>query len=290
MIKLENNVLIAEIALHGAELKRLYNKETKIEHMWCADAAYWGRTSPVLFPIVGRLKDHVYMAKGEQYTLSQHGFARDMEFTLVKQEVDCATFVVHSTEETLKKYPYEFELQITYKLTGHTIDVIWDVKNIGAEKMYFSIGGHPAFNVPMITGTKTEDYKLRLHCGENVKTYTVDGGLISEATDILAPTEISVTPAYFKNDAVVYGNVEAISIVTDKHDHMVHVTFKDFPYVGIWSPYNEATNEIAPFICIEPWHGIADTVTSNGDFTQKMGINVLEEKETFHTVYSISVK
>lgn len=157
---IQNDQLIAEIAEHGAELISLKSKEHGLEYIWQGDPAYWGRHAPVLFPFVGRLKDDQYVYQGKTYQMGQHGFARDMDFEVIEHGQEMASFILRSTPETLEKYPFDFELVISYELGGDGITVHYQVANTGEKEMFFSIGGHPAFNVPLEEGLSFEDFYL----------------------------------------------------------------------------------------------------------------------------------
>ena len=146
---LENDILTVEIDSFGAELKSVKRKSDDFEYMWQGDPKYWGRTSPVLFPFVGVPKDKEYRYAGKTYAMGQHGFARDMEFTLERTEQTKIWFVLASTEETLEKYPFTFRLYIGYELCEKEVKVLWKVENTDDKPMYFSIGAHPAFCCPI---------------------------------------------------------------------------------------------------------------------------------------------
>ena len=251
---IQNDQLIAEIAEHGAELISLKSKEHGLEYIWQGDPAYWGRHAPVLFPFVGRLKDDQYVYQGKTYQMGQHGFARDMDFEVIEHGQEMASFILRSTPETLEKYPFDFELVISYELGGDGITVHYQVANTGEEEMFFSIGGHPAFNVPLEEGLSFEDF------------YLVFSPLKSRL-------RLPLKGPFIDMDQKTLG-------------HSITLSYKDMPYVGIWSPYPKE----APFVCIEPWCGIADTVNSSGNLMEKVGINQLGAHEIFKTKYSITVK
>ena len=137
-------------------MKSLKDNKTEQEYLWQADPKFWGRTSPVLFPIVGNYAQKQSVYEGKTYTLSQHGFARDMEFDLESQTEEEIWFVLKDTESTLEKYPFHFILKVGYRLSGRQVEVMWKVENPNDKKMYFSIGGHPAFNCPLKEGEKQE--------------------------------------------------------------------------------------------------------------------------------------
>ena len=178
--KLENELIAIEVEEHGAELKSLVRKNTGKEYMWKADPKFWGRTSPVLFPFVGAVKDKQFRTKGQTYTMGQHGFARDMDFTLDSQTEDTLWFVLKSNEETMAKYPYAFTLRIGYHIEGNKLEVLWQVENPSEEELPFSIGGHPAFNRP-------KNCKIR---------FDVDLTVASPAPMMPAPTPVRAAPAF----------------------------------------------------------------------------------------------
>ncbi|MGL5312686.1 MAG: aldose 1-epimerase family protein [Peptostreptococcaceae bacterium] len=286
---LENNKMTIKINDFGAELCRIYSKENNKEYLWNGDSKYWGRFSPVLFPIVGRLNNNETYINGEKYEMSQHGFARDMEFELVNKTDDSIEFTLQYNEDTLKKYPYKFKLNIMYTLKDSTVDVTWKVKNLDDKEMLFGIGAHPAFNVPFNKEDSLEDYYLTFKCEEEVKQYTLNGPYVDEIKEINKVENIDVAPEIFIEDAMIYSGVEEVAINSRKSEDKISVSFKNFPYVGIWSPYKKEDNTIAPFVCIEPWYGIADEMNSNKKFEDKMGINKLNINEEFECTYSISI-
>ena len=167
---IENEFLKVAVSPHGAELCSIFDKEKQHEVVWQADPAYWNRHAPVLFPFVGKVNEGLYRYKGKSYPMGQHGFARDMEFTLVGETPDSITFRLCDNEESRAKYPFAFELTITHRLQGRTVTVEWSVKNPSdTEPLYFSIGGHPAFNCPADPGTAKTDYFIRFDGYEAMK-------------------------------------------------------------------------------------------------------------------------
>lgn len=263
---------LVSIIIDGIE--RMHNGET-----------FWNRHAPVLFPIVGKLKDGKTIIDGKEYEMGQHGFARDMEFEQIGEN----SYVLKANEETLKKYPYKFRLNIIYTLKDSTIDITWKVKNIDDKEILFSIGAHPAFNIPFNNDDKLEDYYLSFKYENNIKQYSLKGPYLNEYKDISQIENSHIKPEIFKDDAIIYSGVQEITINSKNRDDKIKVSFKEFPYVGVWSPYNESNNSIAPFVCIEPWYGIADKINSNKKFEDKIGINKLDINEEFETTYSISI-
>lgn len=289
MTKLENNSLIIEVNEHGAELNKIFSKNHNLNFLWYGDSKYWGRKAPVLFPIVGRLKDNETIINGKAYNMNQHGFARDCNFKLIKEEKNSVTYSLTANEETKKKFPYNFELQISYTLIENSIEVCWNVKNKDSETMYFSIGAHPAFNVPFNKGESLKDYYLAFKAKQQVEKYIFEPPYIKEKIKEDAPSEIDIEPELFNNDALVYSGVQEASIKSKSNDITLKVSFKNFPFVGIWSPFYKETKTMAPFVCIEPWYGIADFADSTKIFKDKTGINRLEADREFKASFQITI-
>lgn len=289
MSKLENDNLIVEINKHGAELDRLFSKKHNLDFLWSGDSKYWGRKAPVLFPIVGRLKDNETLIDGKLYNMSQHGFARDCDFKLIKEDNTNVTYSLFSNDDIKKRFPYNFQLQISYTLKENSIEVLWKVKNEDSKTMYFSIGAHPAFNVPFNKGENIEDYYLAFKTTKDVEKYIFEIPYIKEKNKVELPEHISIKPELFNNDALIYSGVNEITIKSNSNDMALKVSFRDFPFVGIWSPFYKETNSMAPFVCIEPWYGIADSVASAKIFKDKLGINKLEVGEEFKASFEITI-
>lgn len=289
-VKIENDVLEAVIAEQGAELISLRSKETNIEYIWQGNPEFWARHAPVLFPIVGRLKDDQYSYQGKTYKMPQHGFARDSIFTVIQHGEATVSFSLKSNIETKKVYPFDFEFVISYSLEGDQIIVSYQIENTGTKEMYFSVGGHPAFNIPLEPKRAFEDYYLSFSPQKSRTQLPLKGAYIDVTNKTLAQTNISINLNHdlFDNDALIYETkgANSFSIVSDESQHGIQLSYTDMPYVGIWSP----TNKNAPFVCIEPWCGIADTFDSSGEITEKMGINQLEKGKLFETNYTITIK
>lgn len=290
MIVIENDLLKVEISHNGAEVRKVLHKQNGMDYMWTGDPTYWGRVSPVLFPIVGRLKENRYQLDGKTYEMSQHGFLRDVEFKVGKQTATDVSFLVESEGRFTPIYPYEFIATIRYILNEDSLIVHWEIVNEDEEEMYFSIGGHPAFKVPLLENETIEDYSLHLTLAANkdVIEYEIKESLIQEKGPANGLSTIRLTDSLFINDALVYSNIDQITMVSEKTGHGVEVLFEGFPFVGIWSKYTDG--KIAPFVCIEPWYGIADTYNTTGNLKEKLGINILKPGETFQTKYKIKFK
>lgn len=278
---IKNSNLTAEINHFGAELISLKNNANK-EYIWEGNPDFWGKHSPILFPIVGTLKNNSFQYDGKDYQLSRHGFAREMEFDLVEKSKNSATFSIKSSTETLKKYPFEFELQLIYTVEGFNLDIKYKVINNGKSAMPFSIGAHPAFALP----GNFENYSIAFNKEESLEFYLLENDLISNQTKKLEVhnKEVPLTYQLFENDALIFKTLESDSLtILENSNPILTVHFEDFPSLGIWTKMN------APFLCIEPWFGYSDTNKNSGNLFEKEGIQILDENKTFHSKFSIEI-
>jgi galactose mutarotase-like enzyme len=288
MFIIQNDLLSVSIKSKGAEPDSIYHKQHKLEYLWSGDPAVWGKKSPILFPIVGTLKNDTYFYAGKAYELSRHGFARESEFTVTAQSENAVSLSLKSNDETLQKFPFAFELIITYTLEQNSLSVNYSVNNLSGGMMYFSIGGHPAFKVPLVANTTYEDYYLEFNAVENEGRWLIspDGLIELSCVPMLENTNIlPLKKDLFKSDALVFKNLSAdhISLKCNRTGHGLHFSFKDFPFLGIWAAKN------ADFVCIEPWCGIADSVNTNQQLTDKEGIETLHTGELFKRTWSITL-
>ena len=280
-ITLSNSELTATINTFGAELISFKNNSNR-EYIWEGNPNYWGKHSPILFPIVGSLKNNNYIYNNSIYNLPRHGFAREMDFE-VKEKTDLeVVFSLKQTGATLEKYPFNFELQISYTLTNSVLKIGYKVINNNDFSMPFSIGAHPAFALP----SDFKNYELLFEKSEKLIVSTLENDLISNATYILPMENNSLRLNYslFENDALVFKTLASKSVtLAENNIPFLKVHYKDFPSLGIW------TKSQAPFICIEPWIGYADTIENNGNIEDKEGIQILGENQTFETNYLIEI-
>ncbi|EOV8919840.1 TPA_asm: aldose 1-epimerase family protein [Listeria monocytogenes] len=289
MIKLENEVLLVEMKTAGAELTRIFHKDTGLEYLWNADSKFWGRHSPVLFPTVGRLVEDTYLVDGKPYHLGQHGFARDRDFQVIEQTEKSVRFELDADEDSLAVYPYKFKLSIIYTIEKNTVAVSYEVENTDNKRIYFSIGAHPAFNLPLTDGTTFEDYYLDFGTEENLETLCLEGpyrsGEIKKVVDKPAQY-LPLSYDLFKNDALIFEALKQkeMTIKSDKTPHFVKVSFPEFPFVGVWT-----AKPGTPFLCIEPWYGIADGTGESVELRDKAGIEHLEPEAVFASEYEITV-
>ena len=285
MIKLSNDKLTIIINEKGAELQSInYNG---IEYLWQANEKFWGKHSPVLFPIIGELKDGKYIFKSKEYKLSRHGFARDKMFEAEQTAATSAMFTLKNDEETFTAYPFEFIFRVEYNIKENELFCTYHIQNINNDVMYFSVGGHPAFNVPLNKELLYTDYVLEFDNDDTLERYLLQNGLVSGDTELinLNNKNLQLRHELFYKDAIVLKHINSKQIIlkTGKDAHRLKFKFDGFPYFGIWAAKD------APFVCLEPWCGVADNVYHNNKLTNKEGINELPAGDTWQRTWSVEL-
>lgn len=287
MFTIESHLLKATINPKGAELTSLQHKENGLDYLWNGDPAFWGKHSPVLFPIVGSLKDNTYFHEGNSYQLPRHGFARDLPFAVETSSFDSITFLLKDSDVTRKVFPFAFEFRIVYIMVEDSLGVTYQVINPGKEPLFFSVGAHPAFKLPLAPGTSYEDYYLQFNHTEQAGRWPLEGsGLITAApVPFLETDRIPLAKSLFQQDAIVFKQLQStqLSVCSAKTPHGITVDFPGFPFLGIWAAKD------ADFLCIEPWCGIADSVNADQQLVNKEGINKLEAGESFTRTWTVRV-
>jgi len=288
MIQLENNHVSIAVNPKGAELQSIFCKDTQLEYLWSGDAAFWGKKSPVLFPIVGGLKNNTYKHNGTAYQLGRHGFARDMAFTLTAKEKDSISFTLNANDATLQQYPFLFRFAITYSLNKNVLTCTYQITNIDLQPLFFSVGAHPAFKVPLADGTVFEDYYLLFDAEETAGKWPLTADGLIETTPIPFfdnTNRIELTKPLFYGDALVFKGLQSnsISLRSNQTNHGFTFSYNEFPFMGIWSAKN------ADFVCIEPWCGIADSVDADGELRKKEGMHLLTPGEVMSRSWSVTL-
>lgn len=279
-LKISNGIITAVISTKGAELKSVVKDGTEI--LWDGNPDIWSGQAPLLFPICGGVKDDKYIFEGKEYTLEKHGFARKSEFQVERAEEAFATFILRSNEETKKRYPFDFELRVTYTLVDSKIDVAYSVKNVGNGNMYFSIGAHEGY---ACTGG-VEEYSLIFDKEEDFACNILDGNLLEYNTySVGEGRELPLKYDFFDIDALTFLNLKSrgVDLVHRPTGKSLRVEFEGFDYLFVWTKPKAYAN----YICIEPWCGIPDFVDSDFDITKKRGIVKLEansEKVLTHSI------
>lgn len=286
MISLENDRLRVGIRPQGAELTSLFHKPTATEHLWQADPAVWGWHAPNLFPVVGGCLGNALRIGGQRFPTERHGFARHSEFSVVESTPERVVFSLAFSEKTLAVYPYRFNFQIQYDLAAETLGVTYRVANQDEQPVFFSVGAHPAFNVPFHPGEAYDDYFLEFEVAEPLITHLLSqNGLFSGETAPV-PTEnhrLRLTKHLFDRDALVFKKLASrrLTLGSDRHDRRIVVEFPDFNYLGLWAKPG------APFVCIEPWLGCADSEGQAVDISEKEAIQRVEIGGTFEATFFI---
>ncbi|WP_017258954.1 aldose 1-epimerase family protein [Pedobacter arcticus] len=288
MVILENDFVKATISSKGAEIHSLINKADGTEYIWQGNPDVWAFHAPNLFPVVGGLKDNTLNVDGKAFTLGRHGFARHVTYRRIESTPIQAIFAYRYDEETLKVYPYKFEFQVIYHLEEKSLRVSYKVINLDLGNIFFSVGGHPAFNVPFTEGEKFEDYYLEFSTAEELHTHqSGSDGLLSGKTNLVTTEQkrLALSRDLFVNDALVFKNIQsrAVTLKSNKSDKQIKVSYPNFNYLGIW------TKGDAPFLCIEPWLGVSDTAGEAKDISEKEGIQKLGYGHVFETDFSIEV-
>ncbi|GAA3918712.1 aldose 1-epimerase family protein [Litoribacillus peritrichatus] len=283
---LKNEVLNVIIKPEGAELTSIKDKAGH-EYLWQADPSVWSRHAPVLFPIVGALKNGSYCYEGTEYSLSQHGFARDSLFTVIRASDLEAEFQLKSDARTLTNYPFEFDFRVIYRLEGSQLMTRFEVYNLGDRDMLFSVGGHPAFNLNWLTGDSIDDYYLEFDQSETLNVWQLEDSLLAENPKPFLDQEriIQLSSSTFDHDALIFleHNSGIVSLCHKRTSRRISVNISGFPHLGIWSKPG------APYVCIEPWQGHVDPTDHSGQFEDKPGIVRLCKGGHYSAEFSVTI-
>ncbi len=284
---ISNEYLTVDISTKGAELQHILSTADHVNYMWNGDANFWAKFSPVLFPIVGALKNNTYSYKGIEYTLPRHGFARDLDFECLIINSTAVDFKLKYSADTLKIYPFKFELTIKYRLEGASLACTYQVFNAGESEMLFSIGAHPAFAAPLNNEGAYQDYYLQFSDDDELTYHHIVDNLVSNETSTLQlkDRKLPLKHALFYDDALVFKTLKSnhISLLNTRNANGLDFHFEGFPYFGIWAAKD------ADFVCLEPWCGIADGVGHNGQFGQKEGVVRIDGGEVWERRWTISI-
>ena len=286
--EISNQQIRIQVAERGAELCELFHFGNQLNYLWKGDPTFWGKTSPVLFPIVGSLRNNEYRWENKTYSLPRHGFARELPFQLIQQSENSLLFQLVHSAATLAVYPFPFKLSILYQIEQSSLTVRYQVENPATSNLYFSIGAHPAFALPIEPQCAYKDYYLQFSTPENTPIYPLtDMALIAKNPKPFFhhTKQLALHPELFYGDALVFKNLQSnqITLAATTGKAGLEFNFPNTPYFGIWSAKN------APFICLEPWHGIADTENTTGNLEEKEGIQTLLPGHIFTCEWSVSL-
>ena len=279
-ITISNHQIKATINTLGAELIQL--EKDNQNYIWTVDETYWNKTSPILFPIVGRLKNDSYSIEDKNYELPRHGFARNFEFEIEHKTENAVVLLLTENQETLKQYPFQFELRLKYEIIENSLKLNYSIINKSQEIMPFSIGAHPAFAIDGLFS----DYTLDFNQSEDFISHELEKEQFNNSSKKI-PSEngkINLDYALFEKDALVFKHLKSDTLtLLKKNQPYLSVKFKDFPYLGIWTKPN------APFLCIEPWCGLADNANHNENIFEKEGIQLLDNNAEFQREINIVI-
>lgn len=285
--KLKNSSLTISADSYGAELCSIRGS-SGTEYIWQADPSIWNRHAPVLFPIVGSLKNETYSFDGTSYRMQQHGFARNVNFNLIEKTGSLLIYKLSQSSETLAIYPWDFDLTVTFQLENNKLSIKYIVTNTGDRVMPFSIGAHPGLAFSWSANDKIEDYYLEFEKAETVDTHLLDNNhlLSGKKRRILnGGKTLAIKKDSFARDALIFMDLKSrsVSLHSRSHSNCVTVEYPDFPFLGIWAKPS------APYVCIEPWHGYVDPASHDGTIINKPGIIMLESGTERTFEHSITV-
>lgn len=288
MITLENEYLKIAVNSLGAELCSCVNKKLNHELIWEANPQFWPKHSPILFPFIGKLYQENYTVNKVKYSMPKHGFVKTMQWELIAQQKELLTFKVTHNQETLKIYPYAFELLVHYQLAKDCLICTFDVINPSDQCLYFALGAHPAFNIPFIKNTLFDEYEVDFEQLENVTLIDLskDGFITNERTPWLSNTsKYTIKDADFKRDTLLTSDLKStgITITHPKHAQQLIFKWENFPILALWKPLN------APFLCIEPWAGLPDEVDGKTEIMAKKHIQNIPALSSKSFAWSIQL-
>ena len=267
---LENENYLVKVHAKGAELQSFIKKDKGYEVIWQRDPKYWERSSPILFPFIGAVKDNHYYLQGKEYPMTRHGFLRDVEFKLVEKRENFLSYHYEHNEKTKEMFPFDFKLMINYLLVEHCLTIEYVLKNLTPKKMYYNIGGHTAYNFPMNEKNCTVIFEKN----ETKKsgTFDLESGLrLDQGIELLKDDKtLKMSFDLFKYDTLLLKDLASDYVILDqgRKSPKVKIHFSDFPYLALWTPK-------APFLCVEPWYGVTDDLGHNGQIEEKRGIQSL---------------
>ena len=286
-LTLQNSKISCQVSSLGAELRSLRRLDRNDEYMWQGDPAIWVGSAPILFPFVGRMKNAGYVFAGENYLMPIHGFAAGAVFKLEAHTGDSAIFCLRSSAETKRIYPFDFTLTVSFSLFMSTLNVHYTVENLTDGAMYFAIGSHPAFRLPLDNAT-LDDYFIEFSKPELAQCYKLEGNLLASkpVEQVLRfDRRLDLSPTIFNEDALIFKHIRSRALRLAHRSGATRLTMHmgSAPHLGIWAKPR------APFVCIEPWHGVDDDAQSDEALDKKSNVISLRAGELFKTDYTLSI-
>ncbi len=289
--ELKNDYIKVKADSLGAELKSIkrINDEDNIEYLWQLNPDIWERQAPLLFPIIGRLKDEEYTYNGNTYRIDIHGFARFRDFMAIQVSENEVSFILETDDDTLAAYPFKFKLTVNYALSGNNIIKSHIVENKGKARLFYEIGGHEGYNLALFEGEKMEDYFIDFPGMTSLNTYTTDENIMinmKKKTLELEDGKIFLSPKVFKDDALIIDEFSKRKVMlrNAKNQRGIDVDFRDFKYLGLWTKYMRSN-----YVCIEPWSSLPDCNFLGKELLEKQDIRILDAGDLEKLVYTITI-
>lgn len=290
IVSLENHLFKVSVNKIGGEIFSFFSKNSDVEYIWKGDDKVWGSTAPVLFPIIGVLKDGYYVFEGENYSLPKHGFIRNSsDLVLEKHTSNSLQLSLKSSVQTKEMFPFDFRFNIYFKLSNNTLTISHKIENLSKDRpMFFSLGAHPAFNCPFDREDNYNDYFIEFDQIESSQRWCVlpDGTIGFNKEPLIDNSNvILLNHDLFNKDALIFKDLKSrkVFLKSKKNNNSVEVQFQDFEYLGVWAKTN------GDFVCIEPWLGISDSCLTNHQLKEKEGIIRLEANNQYNASYSIKI-
>lgn len=288
---LENEFLAVKVSTKGGMLTSIRSKDG-IEYLWQGDPAYWSGQAPLLFPICGSIRNnHAIVGDHKEMNMKRHGIVRHREFICEQQTESAITMAITSDEEMLKQFPYAAKLAVTYELDKASVRQTFIVENLSGEIMPFFVGGHPAFNCPIVAGDDFSDYYVEFEKEEtcSVPEQLTESGLLNMQNRSVCLDHTKRLPLrfdLFAKDAITFDELasRSVRLASDKHDHSVQIDFAQFPYLLLWTTANKG-----PFLAIEPWLGLSTCSDESDRFEEKRNVQFAAPGEKKSYSFTINV-
>ena len=287
MLVIKNEYLSVDIAVIGAEVRRVTSIDGKTDYMWGGNPAIWSGISPLLFPIIGRVVGDQLSHNNIKYALAKHGFARHSEFEVLEHTPHKIKLQLDNGKLKNKIYPFHLKFSVTYSLEAKQLITQYEVENLSEETAYFSVGGHPAFKCPFDDEHTLADYVLEFSSSERLMEYhlTSDGLFSGEnSTRVLENKTIQLSEQIFNNDALVFSGYisKSVSLLEKDSGRKITLSLTNFPLLGFWAKPGKAG-----YVCIEPWCGRADDASFTGELKDKASIISLTPNKIWQNLYTI---
>lgn len=291
MICIETDILRVMIDEFGAQMSSIYHKKEKIEYLWQRDPQYWSSSSPVVFPVIGKLNGLKMCHEGREYTMKSNGLIRYTRLAVEEQKKDSVTFLFKNENKEI--FPFLCSVRLTYSLQANRLEVSAQITNESEEsEMYYFYAGHPGFNIPMFEKENPNDYYIEFEKNESINVYDVceSGQLMNQTLPFFENEKrFFIRKDLFLKEALVFDHPKSdyLFIKSLNHSHQIRVNFSEFDNIAVWSPYRK--DKDLKFVCIEPWIGHTEFKNYNGEWKNHDGIACLHPKKSKTYKFSIDL-